>query len=75
MTKKLAITYTFLFLFVFTFALSFTLASKTQAQGDICCWLYSCPGYPEYVSEIGHYEKGVCVFNGFSHCDTAYLCP
>jgi len=74
MTKKVVTVYGMLFLFAFTFALSFTLASSAQADAP-CCFRHNCPGYPEYISEIGHFVKGACIFDGTDPCDFAYLCP
>ncbi len=72
--KKVLIIYTYLFLFAFTLGFSFTMASQAQAYD--CCEIYDCPGYPEYVSKIGHFVKNVgCVYNGAPTCDFAYLCP
>ena len=76
MTKKVVTVYGMLFLFAFTFALSFTLATSAQA-GEQCCLRYNCGAeYPDYISEIGHWQVGAgCVFDGSDGCDIAFLCP
>ena len=54
MTKKVVITYSMLFLFAFTFAFAFTMEARAQTCG--CCVVY-CPGYPDVVSYMGHWES------------------